>query len=193
MNPAEFAWQAGLAAPVAVETLDQALLAAAIFHESNRVRIEAGLPGLQALQKLNAAAEIESRVGGAFSPPSHNNIFAAIGTPLERVKAAGLRPRYVAENIALVPIYVLGPGAALGVIRREGRTEFVDPASGRELPPHTYATYAAAVVRSWMNSPGHRKNLLDPAVKFLGCSVLPKRGRYGEETVFSVEVFYLPQ
>jgi uncharacterized protein YkwD len=48
-------------------------------------------------------------------------------------------------------------------------------------------------VRDWLDSPGHRKNLLDPTVQYLGCSVYPSTGNFGEGIIFSVQVFYTPK
>ncbi len=193
MGRLEFAGQPGLNAQLATDSLDRELLAAAIFHETNRVRHQLGLTVLQWLEKLNEAAEIQSHIGVLSRPPSHTNPFRAIGTPLERVKYAGLMPERVAENIALIPVYDVAPAGEIGVSRDRQKTAYIDPETGRELKVHTYASYAALVVQAWMDSPGHRANITDPSVKYLGCSVYPKRGNYGEEMVFSVQVFYAPK
>jgi uncharacterized protein YkwD len=193
MDSVQFTKQAGLEARLTVDAVDRELLAAAIFHETNRVRCQAGLPALPWLEKLNEAAEIQSHVGVMFRPPSHTNPFVDIGTPMERVKFTGLVPRYVAENIALIAIYDLGPASSFGISRHRESTTYIDLRTGLELKPHTYASYAGMVVQAWMNSPGHRKNIMDPSVKYLGCSVCPRLGDFGEETVFSVEVFYTPK
>ncbi|WBL44553.1 CAP domain-containing protein [Algoriphagus halophytocola] len=37
--------------------------------------------------------------------------------------------------------------------------------------PHTYLSYAREVVRLWMNSPSHRKSILNPHYIQLGCGV----------------------
>jgi uncharacterized protein YkwD len=36
--------------------------------------------------------------------------------------------------------------------------------------PYTYLEYARLLVNGWMNSPPHRRNLLNPDYKYLGCS-----------------------
>jgi uncharacterized protein YkwD len=193
MSPADFSAQPELNRPVAVDSLDRDLLAAAIFHETNRVRLLERLPALPALAKLNAAAEIQSHVGIVSRPPSHTNPFADISDPFNRVSYVGLKPYYVSENIALVSIYNVGGGSEFGVARLRGKNTFVDLKTGQELQVHTYDSYARMVVRAWLDSPGHRKNLLDPTVKFIGCSVYPSTGNYGEGLIFSVQVFYTPK
>ena len=86
----EFVVKPALLARINTESLDQDLLSAAIFHETNRVRRQFNLSGLMFLTKLNAAADVEASVGSISHPPSHTNPFMLIATPLDRVKHAGL-------------------------------------------------------------------------------------------------------
>lgn len=192
LSATEFARQPELAARIDPANLDRALLAAAIFHETNRVRSRFNLPPLKSLAKLNDAADLQASVGGAVQPPAHTNPFLLIATPLDRVKYAGLDPLYVAENIALIPVYELSAGSGVGLLTKDHQTKFVDLVTGDELKPHTYAGFAAAVVQAWMDSPGHRANILNGTVHYLGCSVQSTRGDHGMGMVFSVQVFYTP-
>lgn len=40
--------------------------------------------------------------------------------------------------------------------------------SGKPLPSHGYGSLARAAVSNWMNSPGHRANILHRQMKFPG-------------------------
>jgi uncharacterized protein YkwD len=73
----------------------------------------------------------------------------------------------MAENIATsfgiqyaanTPVYTGGPGV------------FMTQSGGPEIPAHTPASYATALVKQWMNSPGHRQNILSQNI-FLGVGV----------------------
>jgi uncharacterized protein YkwD len=91
----------------------------------------------------------------------------------ERVQHQGLAGSRFAENAIMMPA---------------GR----EP--GSPEPAFTYGTYAAFLVEKWMNSPGHRANLLNPEFTYLGCAARPGRGIvHGEWRVFATQVFFLPE
>jgi uncharacterized protein YkwD len=182
----------GLASRIDQEALDEALLAAAIFHETNKIRRLHGLPAFRCLPKLNDAARIQAAVGGVYRPPSHINPFPWIATPADRVQHAGLAPAGVAENIALLSSFEVDPASGVALDQRNGAGVFVNAATGRKLQPQTYAGFAATVVQAWLDSPGHRENLLHAQITHLGCAVRALRGERGQPMIFSVQVFYLP-
>jgi uncharacterized protein YkwD len=52
---------------------------------------------------------------------------------------------------------------------------FVKPAlrglaMGEPMPPHTYSSFAQALLDDWMNSPGHRENILSDEAPYLGAA-----------------------
>lgn len=189
---ADFWRQEALDAPINPEKFDRALLERAIFHESNRVRAELGLRAFLAEPLVDKAAQLEAEVGRASQPPSHTNPFPLIGTPGERVKYVGLDAARVAENIALISIYDTGRGRDVGIVTREGRKHFVNPHTLEDLKPASYRVFAATVVQAWMDSPGHRANLVSPALTYLGCAVLPTVNINGVNNLFCVQVFFTP-
>jgi uncharacterized protein YkwD len=189
---AEFWRQPALDGPINHAGFDRALMARAIFHETNRIREKLGLRPFRTFPKLDEAADLEAGVGRVYQPPSHTNPFPMIGTPLERVKFVGLKPRQVAENIALIPIHDIGLNFGVGVTVREGRRQFVHPETQEELKPSTYRKFAATVVQGWMESPPHRANIVNPALRHLGCSVQPTVSLLGVEQLFCVQVFFTP-
>jgi uncharacterized protein YkwD len=192
-KPARDFWpQPALDAVLDVANFDRALMTAAIFHETNRVRLELKLPVFRTLPKLDEAADLEAAVGKVYQPPSHTNPFPLIGSPAARVKYVGLEASRVAENIALLSIYEVDPNVGVGVALRGGRKHFVDPRTQADLPPTTYRRFAARVVQAWMNSPGHRANIVDPNLTCLGCSVQPTINILGVDNLFCVQVFFTP-
>jgi uncharacterized protein YkwD len=192
LSAPDFRRQPELDARIDVAAFDRGLMAAAIFHETNRVREKSGLSLFRRLPRLDEAAELEAAVGKVYQPPSHTNPFPLIGTPAARVKFVGLKARKVAENIALLSIYDVAAGIGVGVTEREGRKQAVHPRTLEELSPATYRGFAANVVQAWMDSPGHRANVVDPALAYLGCSVQPAVSFMGVDNLFCVQVFFTP-
>lgn len=189
---AEFWRQPALDETINHAGFDRELMARAIFHETNRVRANLGLRPFGIFPKLDEAADLEAAVGKVYQPPSHTNPFPMIGTPMARVKYVGLKPGQVAENIALLPVHDIGLNVGVGVTVREGRRQFVHPGTHEELKPSTYRKFAATVVQGWMESPPHRANIVNPVLRYLGCSVQPTTSLLGLEQLFCVQVFFTP-
>lgn len=171
--------------------VDRGLLAAVIFAETNRVRREAGVEVLRAWGRLDGAAETQAMVGAVFRPPGHTNPFPLMATPLDRVKLTGITPELVAENVALLPIADAPDGVAVRP-DPEGNARLVNALTGEAAPSHTYASFARAVVGAWMNSPGHRAQMLDARMRFLSCAVAEARSMENVPMVFCVQVFCTP-
>jgi len=186
----DFERQPALDERIEAARFDRKLMAQAIFHETNQVRRKLGLPAFLRLPKLDEAADLEAAVGKVYQPPSHTNPFPMIGTPIQRVQYVGLKIEQVAENIALLSIYETNAG--VGMVMREGRRHFLNPETHAELQPATYRWFAREVVRNWMESPGHRANIVNPALAYLGCSVQPSVSLGGVDQLFCVQVFFTP-
>jgi uncharacterized protein YkwD len=189
----DFWRQPALDAAIDPGKFDRPLLERAIFHETNRVRAALGLKAFLPEPLVDRAAELEAEVGRASQPPSHTNPFPLIGTPGERVKYVGLEAARVAENIALISIYDTGRARDVGIVVRDGRKHFVNPHTLEDLKPASYRLFAATVVQAWMDSPGHRANLVNPALTHLGCAVLPTVNINGVNNLFCVQVFFTPK
>ncbi|MBI2514387.1 MAG: CAP domain-containing protein [Opitutae bacterium] len=172
-------------------SLDERLLARAIFEETNRVRAQLGLKAFGAEPKLDTAAETQAQIGSVFRPPGHTNPFPLIATPLDRVKFAGLNPEFVAENIAQISIYDVPSGGSIYYLKNDRTLR--DARNGEPVRTHTYASFARAIVEAWMNSPGHRENIVNPKLRFLGCAAKMSQSQDGIPMVFAVQAFYTPR
>lgn len=190
LPPAEFARLPEVNARIDLENYDRDLLAAAIFHETNRWRAQLGLPPFRHLPELDQAADMQVTFGSLMPELGHTNMLPSQARPLDRVLTTGLRPGKVAENVALTPVFDTG-GETSFEVRGEGlERKFIDPATGRELRPHTYATLAARMLVQWMGSPGHRANIADRTLRCLGCSARSKRNLNGTHSLFAVQAFF---
>lgn len=124
------------------DSINYALLNAAVFHATNVQRERHGLPAFNPSEALTAAAFEHSKemaIRGFFS--HHNPHDAAIGAMSQRLALKGVGNCIMAENIA----------------RRADADRM------------NYAEFAEAVVSQWMNSAGHRSNILSKDTRFLGC------------------------
>ena len=59
------------------------------------------------------------------------------------------------------------------------------------IPNHTYLSYAKAIVQLWMDSPGHRANILNPGFIYMaaGSAVYPERSFYNMPYFMNVQCF----
>ena len=154
------------------EDFDHALLAAAILEESNRVRTANGVPALAHVPALDAAADEQAVYLTLAMRTEHDNPMPGEHTAAERAARAGVRGKAVAENAVMM------------------RTQRPAGVPGRG---DTYASYAAFLLRGWMNSPGHRANLLNPDFKLTGCAARLGHGILtGDLRVYATQVFVTP-
>lgn len=142
--------------------LDGALLSAAIFFATNAEREKHKLPLFQTSRALMACALEHSRDMALENFFSHENPHdPAKRTPWQRMEAKGLKSGERAENIAM-----------------------------RMVNNLTYLAFADEMVKMWMNSPGHRANILNRKLLFLGCGVhactCPKFHLYATQNFASV-------
>lgn len=178
--------------PLELGALDHALLSEAIFHETNRRRETEGLGSLQALPELAQAACLHARDMTQEDFFAHENpINAERETPADRVRLVGLNPRFVAENLAQA--FLLRYEAGEPVYPREegGETVFAREPGGPPLEPHSYLSFAEALLDDWMASPGHRENILAAEPSALGAACAPLET---EEMplAYCVQVFFDP-
>lgn len=195
LSPEEFARLSEVQARVVFEDFNRPLMNAAIFHETNRVRQRLGLTPFLHELKLDDAADLKASIGVLQSELTHDNPLPNTATPADRVRSVGLRYRQVAENIARLGLFDLPSGVSqVGVRQRPGRTEFYRLDTKQPVLLRTYAGFAAFVVASWMNSPGHRAHIVNPELTSLGCAARPCRSQVvGHEQVYAVQVFLLPR
>lgn len=156
---------------VSLDNPDRVLLAAAIFSETNRVRASNGVPPLERLPELQSAADEQAVHMALMLRTEHSNPIPGEQTVADRVALTGFKAAHVAENAIMWP---------------------ATPSTGSGDGPYTYSGLAAALIQSWMDSPGHRLNLLDPENTYFGCSARFARDGRGNTMVFATQVFALP-
>jgi uncharacterized protein YkwD len=127
---------------------DAELLADAVHAATNEQRLRRKLPPLARSAALRRAARAHSREMATRGFFAHENPHdRARRTPWQRMAAEGVAGGHRSENIAHAGV--------------DGRT---------------YLAAADTLVAMWMKSPGHRRNLLSPRMRFLGCGIHAARG-----------------
>ncbi len=149
--------------------IDQSLLDAAIRAEVNYHRCRAGLrPVSDAGTGLAKQAKRHSVWMAKTGKLSHKSNVSGSATLKQRIKKSGVRYRTGSENIGMVHRYQID----------NRRFRIIDAGTcafatndGQKLPAHSYASLARHAVTLWMNSPGHRKNILDKKVTSMASAV----------------------
>lgn len=154
---------------VPAERIDQDLLDAAVRAEVNFHRCRAGLPPLgDAGNGMARMAKTHSVWMASEQTLSHRSTIPGKASLSQRVKAAGVKFRTGSENIGMVHRYQIDNLRFR--ILDSNACKFATY-EGKPLPAHSYATLARHSVDLWMNSPGHRKNILDRNVTRISTAV----------------------
>ncbi len=179
--------------PIEFATLDRELLAAAIFHATNLQRVKSRLAPLAHDPAASEAARLQATVMAAEKFLGHENDFdAALKTPLDRIRKVGLRPGHIAENVALEFGRKYRSGEPFYTREENGKTVFSASPDGPPIPMHSYVSFAAALLEGWMDSPGHRANILSDRPRRLGCAAAPAQDPTGLEVFYCAQVFFTP-
>lgn len=149
--------------------INQSLLEKAIRAEVNFHRCRAGLRKVgDAGNGLTRQAQKHSKWMAKSQQLTHRSTVPGSSTLQQRVKNAGLKVRTGSENIGMVHRYQID----------NRRFKILDSSScqfatyeGQKLPAHSYASLARHIVNLWMNSSGHRKNILDRSVTRMSAAV----------------------
>lgn len=144
---------------------DHALLNAAVFYESNKQRIKYGLRPLMHHPKLEQSAQGHSKDMVEYNFYSHTSRVPGKSSISDRIRKTGLNGNWVGENI--FDHYILNiNGEAYYPPSQYGF--FKSATTGKRIEAYTYRGLAEALVTGWMNSPGHRANILDNNYTHMG-------------------------
>jgi uncharacterized protein YkwD len=158
--------RATAAAPVVptgakIEALDK--LGEALLVETNRVRKQHGRSPLFFKAALTEAAADQAAYMALLQKAVHASRILGQRDALERVQRHGFYPANVAENVLSFKL------------------EVDENPSVQEL--------AVRIVNLWMNSPGHRANILRRDMAQLGCAVRFAHLADSGDAVFAAQVF----
>jgi uncharacterized protein YkwD len=193
VSPAEFSQKPEANESLGPETLDADLLAASIFHETNLRRQRHQLAPLEFLPEAREAAGMQSRLMAEENEVRHENPGQeGMETLTGRLQLAGLKPSFAAENVASAFMLQYKSGEPFFRRRENGELILSRQPDGPPIPPHTYLSFAEALLDQWMKSPGHRKNVLQEKARFLGTAAVPQRDETGMWLFYCTQVFFTP-
>lgn len=138
---------------------DTVTLNESFLSEINRHRCENGLPALTYDKALEEASTYHSDWMKETQVFAHDSTVPGMEKPWDRAEHFGYEFSTVAENLALYPRYAFNDEG----FYVNGECQFAR-AGGEVINPITYADFAKQVGIGWMNSPGHRDNILRDTV-----------------------------
>ena len=147
--------------------IDYPMLHAAIFYETNKQRVLNGLEPLKHSPALEKAAREHSIDMVRRNFFSHTSPVRGKRTMSMRLKKVGIDNAYKGENISTVCLLEYESGKPVFTPPQNGGY-FSYTHKGKPIDNRSYLTLAKTVVKHWMNSPEHRKNILNKNYKFLG-------------------------
>ncbi len=140
------------------EKVNVELLEAAIFYATNEVRAREKRSTFDYNPILNHSARFHAGYMAKEKTVDHLNRSAKkYKTPFDRTLAFEGDFTAVAENLARLPILALGENGQF-FVDEKGR---VVNKERQVLPVMTYSQLAHVVVEGWMQSPGHRANIMN--------------------------------
>ena len=166
---------AGLSKKIVQSDIDTPLLDASVFWRTNQERVRYGLRPFFYHEKLREMAILHSGQMRTHSFFDHENGYDAryktLTDRLETVKNEKFNGFYCyAENIADYP--VIKANESFTYTTKNGISHMYS-LNGTEIFPFDYVEMAKYVVEGWMNSPGHRANILNSDYHYLGCGCAP--------------------
>lgn len=142
--------------------VDIPLLNAALFYETNRQRVLQKMSQFMYSNALEKSATMHSNDMARLNFFSHTSTVRGRETMVKRINMMGITNAAMAENIA--DSFILNHPAGVSYqIRSDGFYY-----KNKKIRNRTYLEMAQAILDQWMNSPGHRKNILSTKVTYLG-------------------------
>lgn len=166
---------------------DALLLDRAVLHGVNRIRCSRGIAPLGPDRSLTQAAQMHTADMTRLGLFQHDMPVPGRETVGARLDTLGARYRRAAENIAENFYLAYQPGRAY----RE-----IDPvrcaftyADGTPIERHSYASLAEAIVTQWMDSTGHRQNILNQGMTRHGFAIAPVGDKVLCGRLYATQVF----
>ncbi|MEM1298458.1 MAG: CAP domain-containing protein [Pseudomonadota bacterium] len=152
---------------------DPVQLDRAILHSVNEARCAQGIAPLVPERSLRHAAELHNADMVRLDFFGHSSPVAGRSEIGDRLNLVGVPFRRAAENLLEERFMAYQSGR---------RYEVIDPvrcqfayADGTPIRRHTYASFGRQAVARWMESIGHRRNLLDPGLTRHGAALVANR------------------
>lgn len=169
--------------------VDFPLLHAALFFVTNEERKNAKLKPFEYHSRIESVAFGHAQDMVKYGFYSHTSTIRIKRTVQDRFHLEGLNPEYYGENICSTFGLQYENGRKVNPPYPAGVFTYAFTSKKETIPPHTYISFAKEVVKLWMNSPGHRQNILNPNFKTLGCGA----SVYLEKSFYNMPYFKVVQ
>lgn len=169
--------------------VDFPLLHAALFFVTNAERKSANLKPFKYQSKIESVAFGHAQDMVKYGFYSHTSTIRIKRTVQDRFHLEGLNPEYYGENICSTYGLQYENGRKVNPPYPAGVFTYAFTSKKETIPPHTYISFAKEVVNLWMNSPGHRQNILNPNFTTLGCGA----SVYLEKSFYNMPYFKVVQ
>ena len=163
--------------PLDHKNLDVALLRQTLIYYTNQARrirsIDACIPD----RKIRRAAQAHSEELARRKRLSHESESEENTHLIDRLANTGvdLANTLSGENLG-VDYFLAIAGVPYYKKKENGKTIYVDAETKDQIAPHTYRSFAKRMVNNWLNSPPHRKNVLNKTFSRIGIGIAT--GRY---------------
>src|SRR5690606_6536268 len=139
-----------------------------MFYVTNEERIKFGLTPFEHSEMIEKVASEHANDTVSYNFYSHVSRVSGKKTIGDRFSREGLKRMPIAENLSSSIGFQYQTGRQINIPRSGGMYTY---ANGKRevILPHTYLSYAKEVVQLWMNSPSHRKSILNPNFEQMGC------------------------
>ena len=155
------------------------LLEKTVVYYTNKARIKRGiLPCTEDIVLIKSARAHSSEMAG-MNYFSHTSPVKGSETLAQRLEHAGviLKNIYIGENLGVDFILNIS-GIDFYKKKKDGKTVYYNGRNNSVIISQTYRQFAESMVRHWLNSPHHRKNLLNK--KFTNIGVGIAKGVYND-------------
>ncbi len=156
--------------PIDLYRPDYGLLNAAIFYATNEQRELRKRdpfifsPALRDAIALHCDQMVDRKFYGHKNPKNRK-----LRTPHQRIKTFTKEFVTTGENIAATNLLQIGKGEKYLSVKK-GDQYIYYSRSKKILTVHTYQSFAKYLVRQWMRSSGHRKNIMNRDFTHMGCA-----------------------
>ena len=164
--------------------IDYKLLHAVIFFETCRQRVLHKFKPFKHSPALEKAALGHSIDMVKHNFLSHTSVVRGKQNLSQRLALVGIQEGYRGENIAFTFGIIYNetpiPRPKNGVFRYR---------NGKIIERHTYLSLGKELLKGWMNSPPHRRNILRPNFTYLGCGAR----HYKRASFYNMDMFKATQ
>lgn len=165
---------------------DYGLLNAAVFYHTNKYRLSKDRQALIFSPELRDAAVYHSlrMVEQGFYDHTNRRV-SSMRTVVDRAQYFGFYNSFVGENIDREFVLDYRSGANYSPQMENGQMQYYT-ITGDALAPMPVLTYnqlAENLLTEWINSSGHRKNMLMSEYSYLGTGVIPDHLNFDKQQI----------